>query len=97
MEEKNCIIYYNSASGRFYDSRQYDDICNGIWEKYFYNAKFGADQYADINIIYSSYWNYRDERAKKCIDVYYDENIEQFLENIEWEKYMEKKARILWK
>lgn len=82
LKEKNCMIYYYSKTDSFYDSKQYDEICSAMTENYFTDETLGSDVYADIDMIYSSYWTYRDNEAAKCTDVYFDGDIDKFIESL---------------
>ncbi|MGN0608996.1 MAG: hypothetical protein ACI4J6_07300 [Oscillospiraceae bacterium] len=85
LEEKNSTIYYKAGTKQFYDSRQYDEICSALTEKYFADKRLGTDVSADIELVYSDYWLYRNNKAAKCIDVYFDGDIDSFLKNVSYD------------
>lgn len=80
MEEKSCVIYYNDVTKKFYDSRQYDDICSALTDKYFADEELGTNAYADIELEYDSQLC-REKKTKNCTNAYFDGDIDGFLES----------------
>ena len=69
LKEKNCTIYYYSETNSFYDSKQYDDICSALTEKYFTDEKLGTEVSADIDMCFSRYWDHGDHEEAKCTNI----------------------------
>ncbi len=82
LKEKNCTIYYYSETNSFYDSKQYDDICSALTEKYFTDEKLGTEVSADIDMCFSRYWDHGDHEEAKCTNIYFDGDINKFIRSL---------------
>lgn len=82
LKEKNCTIYYYSAANSFYDSKQYDDICSALTEKYFTNEMLGLEVSADVDMCFSEYWQYGDNDEAKCTNIYFNGDIDKFIRSL---------------
>lgn len=82
LKEKSCTIYYFSETNSFYDSKQYDEICAALTEKYFTDEKLGSDVYADVDMCFSNYWEYGDHEEAKCTNTYFDGDIDKFFQRL---------------
>lgn len=82
LKEKNCTIYYYSATNSFYDSKQYDDICSALIEKYFTNEMLGSEVSADVDMCFSEYWQYGDNDEAKCTNIYFNGDIDKFIRSL---------------
>lgn len=85
LKEKNCTIYYYSETDSFYDSKQYDDICSALTEKYFTDEKLGTEVSADIDMCFSRYWEYGDHEEAKCTNIYFDGDIDKFIRSLPYD------------
>ena len=82
LKEKNCTIYYYSETNSFYDSKQYDDICSALTEKYFTDEKLGTEVSSDIDMCFSRYWDHGDHEEAKCTNIYFDGDIDKFIRSL---------------
>ena len=82
LKEKNCTIYYYSKTNSFYDSKQYDDICSALTEKYFTNEILGSEVSADVDMCFSEYWQYGDNDEAKCTNIYFNGDIDKFIRSL---------------
>lgn len=82
LKEKNCTIYYYSKTNSFYDSKQYDDICSALTEKYFTDEKLGSEVSADVDMCFSEYWQYGDNDEAKCTNIYFNGDIDKFIRSL---------------
>lgn len=82
LKEKNCTIYYYSKTNSFYDSKQYDDICSALTEKYFTDEKLGTEVSADVDMCFSEYWQYGDNDEAKCTNIYFNGDIDKFIRSL---------------